>query len=173
MIVRFIQSEHTPCLTVGNLYEVIETLHSSFPEGYTAYRIKNDEGDVSIYPPDIFEKVADTPNWNGMQAVPATHEYKFESPFYFDGISYDEYFVEQCYHHACIARSKMIGYKPLRKQIIDGDIQSIPDEFKISLPYPGNCTAYANLLNAQTKLQNRSQAILAAERGHKHNRRTE
>jgi len=87
-----------------------------------------------------------TPNWNGMDKVPMTHEFKHESPFYFDGITYDEYIVERCYHGMCIVKKKMIGYKPLREQILDGDIQSIPDEYKVSLPYPENCTAYANLL---------------------------
>ena len=83
----------------------------------------------------------------GTGVVPATHEYKFESPFYFDGITYDEYFVEQCYYHACIAGKKMIGYKPLRKQLIDGDIQSVPDVYKKLCPDPDNCTAFTELIN--------------------------
>ena len=84
--------------------------------------------------------------YDGTAIIPATHEYKFESPFYFDGITFDEYFVEQCYYHAYIARKKMIGYKTLRKQLLDGDIQSIPDEYKISCPYPEKCTAYIDLV---------------------------
>lgn len=84
--------------------------------------------------------------YNGKESVPATHEYKRESPFYFDGISFDEYLVEQRYHHSCIARKKMIGYKTLREQILDGDIEEIPDEYKVSLPFPEECTAYSYLL---------------------------
>jgi len=82
--------------------------------------------------------------YDGTAIIPATHEYKFESPYYFDGITYDEYFVEQCYYHACIARKKI--YKTLRKQLLDGDIQSIPDEYKISCPFPEKCTAYMDLV---------------------------
>ena len=92
--------------------------------------------------------IGDTPNWDGMKEVPATHEFKHESPFYFDGITHDEYLVEGCYYRYCIANQRMIGYKTLREQIIDGDIQSIPDDYKTSLPYPEACTAYAGLLKA-------------------------
>ena len=89
--------------------------------------------------------IGDTPNWDGMKEVPATHEFKHENPFYFDGITYDEFLVEQCYYHTCIAQN-IIKYKTLREQIVDGDIYCIPDEYKVSLPYPETCTAYANLL---------------------------
>jgi len=83
---------------------------------------------------------------DGMKCVPATHEYMFESPFYFDGITFDEYFIEQSYLGYCIANKKMIGYKTLRKQLEDGDIDIIPDEFKISCLFPDNCTAYNDLI---------------------------
>ena len=86
--------------------------------------------------------------YDGTTKVPATHEYKFESPYYFEGITYDEYFVEQCYLGYCIANKKMVGYKTLREQLIDGDIKTIPDEYKISCPYPENCTAYRSLVLA-------------------------
>jgi len=83
--------------------------------------------------------------YDGTAKVPATHEYRFEKPFYFEGITFDEYFVEWCYHGSCIARKEMVGYKPLRKQLIDGDIHSIPDEYKKLCPYPENCTAFMGL----------------------------
>lgn len=91
--------------------------------------------------------IMNTPNWNGTESVPATYDYKHEKPFYFDGITFDEFLVEQCHYHTCIAQS-VIEYKPLREQIIDGDIQSIPEDYKVSLPYPENCTAYVELLKA-------------------------
>ena len=86
--------------------------------------------------------------YDGTAIVPAIHEYMFESPFYFDGITYDEYFVEQCYYYACLAHKEMIGYKTLRKQLIDGDIQSVPDEYKKLCPDPDSCTAFVKLIKA-------------------------
>ena len=83
--------------------------------------------------------------YDGTAVVPATHEYKFESPFYYDGITYDEYFVEQCYYHAWIAQ-KIVEYKPLRNQLMDGDIQSVPEEYKISCPFPEDCSAFVDLV---------------------------
>jgi len=92
--------------------------------------------------------------YNGKESVPATREYSHESPFYFDGISYDEYFVEQTYRNYCMANKIMVGYKTLRQQIIDGEIDSISDEFKLALPYPENCTAYSELLaSSKAKLK--------------------
>ena len=82
--------------------------------------------------------------YDGTVKVPATHEYKFESPFYFDGITYDEYFVEWCYYSACIAGKKI--YKSLRDQLLDGDISFISDEYKKLCPYPEKCTAYIDLV---------------------------
>jgi len=84
--------------------------------------------------------------YDGTVKVPVENGLLFEKPFFYEGITYDEYFVEQCYLHACIARQDMIGYKPLREQLIDGDIQSVPDEYKISCPYPESCTAFEDLV---------------------------
>ena len=84
--------------------------------------------------------------YDGTAKVPATHEYKHESPFYYDGITYDEYFVEWCYLSACIAHKKMTTYKSLRKQLIDGDITFISDEYKKLCPFPEKCMAFADLL---------------------------
>ena len=70
------------------------------------------------------------------------------APFYFDGITYDEFLVEDSYrnyHHAKLAK-QLYPYKIIRKQLEDGDIHSIPNEYKSLLPFPENCTAYANLL---------------------------
>ena len=101
----------------------------------------NSNADYSINIPGLTDVVYD-----GTAIVPATHEYRFESPFYFDGITYDEYFVEWCYHSACIACQKMVGYKPLREQLIDGDITFIPDEYKKLCPFPEKCTAFMDLV---------------------------
>ena len=71
------------------------------------------------------------------------------APFYFDGMTWDEFFVEDCYylyHHAKLARD-LIPYKTIKKQLEDGDINSIPDEYKITCPFPENCTAYKELIN--------------------------
>ena len=84
--------------------------------------------------------------YDGTVKVPVTHDYKFEKPFFFDGITEDEYIVEQCYYHAWIASKNKIEYKPLRNQLIDGDIQNVPDEYKISCFDPDNCTAFAELI---------------------------
>ena len=84
--------------------------------------------------------------YDGTAKVPITHEYRFEKPFFYEGITFDEYFVEWCYHSACIAGKKMTTYKPLRKQLEDGDIITIPDEYKKLCPDPDNCTAYIELI---------------------------
>jgi len=69
------------------------------------------------------------------------------APFYFDGITNDEFLIEQYYYGMYAGASKILNYKPLRKQLIDGDIMSIPDEYKKLCPYPENCKAFTDLLN--------------------------
>ena len=93
--------------------------------------------------------------YDGTQKVPVDMFWTFEgkqtastAPFYFDGITFDEFFVEMFYydyHHATLAR-KHIKYKPVRKQLEDGDISVIPSEYKFHLPFPEKCTAYIDLV---------------------------
>ena len=83
--------------------------------------------------------------YNGRAAVPQTAEYFFEKPFYYNGITFDEYYVEWGYYMTWHATHKK-PYKPLREQLADGDIINIPDEYKVLCPYPGNCTAFEDLI---------------------------
>ena len=90
---------------------------------------------------DGSERVPLTMIWS--KGLTVTH-----APFYYDGITYDEFLVEECYrnyYHAILA-SKKIGYKSLKKQLEDGEIQSVPDEYKITCPFPEKCTAFSNLV---------------------------
>jgi len=91
--------------------------------------------------------------YNGLAEVSATMFWSFEAPagkapFYFDGVTFDEFFVEKCYHDYYMARIAPRGgkYKPLRKQLEDGDIASVPNEYKILCPDPDNCTAFNDLI---------------------------
>ena len=86
--------------------------------------------------------------YNGRAKVPSTMEFTFEKPFYYDGITFDEFFVEMYYYGSRNTPEKMMNYKPLRKQLEDGDIMSIPDEYKLLCPFPENCTAFSDLIKA-------------------------
>ena len=93
--------------------------------------------------------------YDGTQKVPVDMFWTFEggqiasaAPFYFDGITFDEFFIEMFYydyHHAILV-PKYIKYKSVRKQLMDGDISEIPDEYKYHLPFPEKCTAYIDLI---------------------------
>jgi len=85
-------------------------------------------------------------NYDGRVKVPSTPEYRREKPFYYEGITFDEYLVEWYYFGSCNTPDKMINYKTLRKQLEDGDIKSIPDSYKILCPFPENCTAFEDLI---------------------------
>ena len=82
--------------------------------------------------------------YNGREKIPQTAEFSFEKPFYCNGMTYDEYYVEWCYYMAWIA-SREKPYKSLQKQLEDGDITSIPEEYKLLCPYPEICTAFEKL----------------------------
>ena len=84
--------------------------------------------------------------YNGAEKVPQTSEWRLEIPFYYDGITYDEYFIEWYYFDSCNTLEKKLNYKPLRKQLEDGDITSIPNSYKALCPEPDKCTAFNDLL---------------------------
>ena len=87
--------------------------------------------------------------YNGTDKIPSTHEFKHEKPFYRDGMTYDEYFIESvCFSESIV---KKIKYKSVEQQLIDGDIHVIPDKYKISCPFPEKCTAYADLIKTASK----------------------
>jgi len=90
---------------------------------------------------DGTDKVLPTMSWSS--GLPVTY-----APFYFNGMTNDEFFVEECYRNYYYARlaPNHMAYKTVRKQLEDGDIDSIPDEYKISCPYPEDCTAYSDLV---------------------------
>ena len=71
------------------------------------------------------------------------------APYYFDGMTFDEYFIEDSYYSYRLSKPELRikEYKSLRKQLEDGDIYSIPEECKTMLPYPEKCTAYKELLS--------------------------
>jgi len=87
--------------------------------------------------------------YNGTKKVPATHEYMFEKPFYYEGISYDEYFVEWVCFSESIVKNNI--YKSVKQQLIDGDIRTIPEKYLKLCPNPENCTAYLDLLESIRK----------------------
>ena len=85
---------------------------------------------------------------NGAEKILPTMFWTFEAPvskapFYYDGMTYDEYFVEMYYFSIYATSAK---YKTLRKQLEDGDIINIPDEYKALCPHPDSCTAFRNLV---------------------------
>ena len=84
--------------------------------------------------------------YKGMEKVPSTSEWTFEKPFYYDGITYDEYFVEWYYFNTCNTPEMRINYKSLRKQLEDENITNIPNSYKALCPEPDKCTAYQDLL---------------------------
>ena len=89
--------------------------------------------------------------YNGMEKVKPTDFWTMDAPaskapFYYDGITYDEFYVESYYYGACSSMKKT--YKSLRKQLVDGDITSIPDEYKALCPFPEKCTAFSDLIKA-------------------------
>lgn len=56
-----------------------------------------------------------------------------ENPFYYDAIDPDEYLMESAYYGECIARAargEIWNYKPLMKQLKDGDIKRLPEKYK-------------------------------------------
>ena len=56
-----------------------------------------------------------------------------ENPFYYDGIKQDEYLTEMVYYSEFVSdteRRVKEKYKPLMKQLQDGDIKKIPDKYK-------------------------------------------
>ena len=88
--------------------------------------------------------------YDGKIKVPRTAEFTFEKPFYYDDMTYDEYYVEWCYYMLWSALREN-PYKSLRKQLEDGDISSISNEYKVLCPYPENCTAFADLVSHRKK----------------------
>ncbi len=55
-----------------------------------------------------------------------------ENPFYYEGIKLDEYLTEKTYYGMWLAKWAIKGkpYKPLMKQLRDGEISRIPAEYK-------------------------------------------
>ena len=55
-----------------------------------------------------------------------------ETPFFFEGITQDEYLTENTYFLEVIANSvgKAYDYKSLRQQLLDGEITEIPKKYK-------------------------------------------
>ena len=93
--------------------------------------------------------------YDGTKKVPIDMFWTFEgrqtaptAPFYFDGITFDEFYVEMFYYdyHRTVLARKHVKYKSVKKQLEDRDISEIPDEYKSHLPFPENCTAYKHLL---------------------------
>ena len=56
--------------------------------------------------------------YNGREKVTPMGLWDFERPFFYDGITYDEYFVELCYFSSRNTAEKVINYKPLRKSTV-------------------------------------------------------
>ena len=83
--------------------------------------------------------------YDGRSKMPSTPDVRLEKPFFYEGITCDEYFVEWRYFGSC---NDMINYKPLRKQLEDGDIvfDKVPEKYKSLLPFPEKCTAFEDLL---------------------------
>jgi hypothetical protein len=53
-----------------------------------------------------------------------------EAPFYYDGISQDEYITEMHYYDDFLCNHNGSEYVPLRKQLKNGLIDKIPEEYK-------------------------------------------
>lgn len=56
-----------------------------------------------------------------------------ENPFYYDDIDPNEYLMESAYYGDYIAhaaRGEIWDYKPLMKQLMDGDIDRLPEKYK-------------------------------------------
>jgi hypothetical protein len=92
--------------------------------------------------------------YNGREKVAASDFWTTEAPaskapFYYDGITRDEFFVEQYYflYYTAKLAPKLKAYKTLRRQLEDGDILGIPDGFKALCPDPNNCMAFLDLIN--------------------------
>ena len=91
--------------------------------------------------------------YNGKEKVKSTDFWTLDAPaskapFYYDGITFDEFFVEMYYFGSRNTPEKRINYKPLRKQLEDEDITNIPDEYKFLCPFPEECTAFSDLIKA-------------------------
>mgnify|MGYP000312226922 FL=1 len=53
-----------------------------------------------------------------------------EAPFYYDGITLNEYMTELCYYMINFDLVKQGKYKTLKQQLADGDISEIPEKYK-------------------------------------------